>query len=579
MEITYNKTAKKFSIDCSFRENHLISDIPNKRFQKRIKLWHAPVLSRNADHMLTNLRQYMTPEAVAIAEDVVSRKKVRQEDFPSWYRFKTKPYDHQIKALNHSWALDTSAYFMEMGTGKTKTAIDLHAARFMTAVIDVWVVFCPNALRDNWADEIKIHSPLTDIPVFVIADMTEAKTRNMIKSAEQSERFVVVVGMESMQQTLRGGSAWKTLMGMVGDRKYALTVDESHNIKNPDANRSRNVEAFAEYAQSKLIMTGSPIAQGILDLYMPFQVLDPNIIGIGDYYSFKNRYAEFGGYENREIVGYRNVEELMSAIRPYVFQCTKEEALDLPEKIYMRRSIQMSKEQERVYKELHKESEAMIQDMKRSGKSVEVIAESVITKYGMLQQVTGGFLNYKEEVECGDEEDDIFTKAIKRTTWLVEPLHNPKIKEVIDIAEENPDKKIIIWAKFRTEIAMIVEALRAKYGDVVSEYHGGVSNKPSNDLRKANLIEFKTGKNRFFVANQQTGGTGLTINESNLVVYYSNSLKLVDRMQSEDRNHRIGQDKGVVYIDLVCTGTKDEDVLTAIRNKKDVADYVKENMR
>ena len=574
MEITYNKVAKKFSIDCSFRENHLISDIPNKRFQKRIKLWHAPVLSRNAEHMLSKLRQYMDKESIEIAEEVVSRRKVRQEDFPSWYRFKTKPYKHQINALNHSWALDAHAYFMEMGTGKTKTAIDLHSARFMTAAMDAWVVFCPNALRDNWADEIKIHSPLSDIPVFVLADLTDSKVRNMTKAAEKAERFIVVVGMESMQQTLRGGSAWKALMGMIGDRKYAVTIDESHNVKNPDANRSRNVEAFAEYAVSRGIMTGTPIAQGILDLYMPFQILDPNIIGIGDYYSFRNRYAEFGGYENREIIGYRNVEELMSAIKPYVFQCTKEEALDLPEKIYMRRAVQMSKEQERIYKELHKESEAMIQDMKRSGKSVEVIAESVITKYGMLQQITGGFLNYKEEV--GDEDT---MEVVRRTTWLVEPANNPKIRELINIAEENPDKKIIVWAKYRSEIAMIVEALKDKYGDVVSEYHGGISNKPGNDQRKTNLIEFKSGKNRFFVANQQTGGTGLTINESNLVVYYSNSLKLVDRMQSEDRNHRIGQDKGVVYIDLVCTGTKDEDVLTAIRDKKDVADYVKENMR
>jgi len=574
MNITYNKVAKKFSIDCPFRENHLISEIPSKRFQKRIKLWHVPVLYRNAEHLLSNLRGHMDEESIQIAENVVSLRRVKQEDFPSWYAFKTKPYKHQIKALNHSWGLEAYALFMEMGTGKTKIAIDLHSARFMTAAINAWVVFCPNAIRDNWVDEIRVHCPLTDIPVFVVGDLTAPKAAKMIKTAEQSERFIAIVGIESLQQIHRGGAAWKTLMGMIGDRKYAVSVDESHLVKNPDANRSRNIEGFAEYATHRGVMTGSPIAQGLLDLYMPFQIIDPNIIGIGDYYSFRNRYAEMGGYENKEIIGYRNVEELMSAIKPYVFQCTKEEALDLPDKIYIRRNITMSKEQERVYKEIHKESEVMISDMVRAGKPIEVIAESVITKYGMLQQVTGGFLNYKEVI---GEDDD--AEVVRRSTWLVEPLKNPKILDLIAVAEENPTKKIIVWAKFRNEIAMIVEALEAKFGKVVSEYHGGIPNKPGNDQRKANLTEFKTGNNRFFVANQQTGGTGLTVNESTLVYYYSNSLKLVDRLQSEDRNHRIGQGEAVTYVDGVCHGTIDCDILESIRGKKDVADYVKEKMK
>lgn len=567
MKIEYNTKSKKFEIRCNYAENGLIADLPSKKFQKRRMVWAAPALARNCEFLLKRLREEMTPEAIEVAEKGMERKRIRRQPFPGWYQFRTKPFEHQRQALDHAWGLEHNAFFMEMGTGKTKVAIDLNSARIMSGAFKVWVVFCPIAIRDNWRDEVRTHCPLTDIPVHVVGDFTKAKERALLKAGESGQPFIALVGVESLSQKFRGGKAYDTLVEMIGDKSFGVTVDESHLIKGHDSNRSRNVQDLAQYAKTVDLMTGTPIAQGIMDLYQPFQVMNPEIIGMGDFYSFRNRYAEMGGYENREIIGYRNVEELMSLIQPYVFQRTKEETLDLPDKLYTRRAVQMSKEQARVYKELDKETESMIKDLSRKGETVEVIVDQVLAKYNALQQVTGGFVNYDDE--SGEEK-------VRRSAWLVEPEHNPKVKELMAVAAENPGKPIIVWAKFRNEITIIVEALEKKYGrGSVSEYHGGLR----WDERKASLTAFKSGQTQFFVANQQTGGTGLTINESNLVVYFSNSLKLIDRLQSEDRNHRIGQENDVLYVDLVCTGTKDVSVLQAIREKRDVAEYVREAMQ
>lgn len=563
MIIDYNPKIKRFVVQCSFAENSQIDDLVNKRFQRRTKVWYVAAVWRNAETMLERWPKSLTPEALVAAREVLKRKKGPKEiPFPGWYAFKTPPYPHQREALDRCWGLDTSALFMEMGTGKTKVAADLNSARIMDAGVEAVVVLCPVAVRENWVDEWQKHCPLQGLPVFVVESMTPRQRERFVNGVCASERFVIIAGIESMQGEYKGGSAYKALTACLKGRRYSIVVDESHLVKNADKNRSRNAEAIAEGAQFKTIMTGTPITANVFDLYQQFQVLDPEILGFGNYYGFRSRYAVMGGYENKEIVGHKNLEELMDTVRPYVYECTKKDKLDLPDKLYTKRMVTMSKEQARVYKELDAGVESMVRDMSREGVEIELIVDQVLAKYNALQQITGGFVKHTEE---GD----------RRTAWLVEPKDNPKIRELVAVLEENPGAKVIVWAKFRDEIAAIVQVLSEKYGQSsVVEYHGGV---PAAD-RPTEIARFKNGGARFFVANQQTGGTGLTINESNLVVYFSNGLKLVDRAQSEDRNHRIGQKSDVLYIDLVCRGSVDVDIIRSIANKKDVADFVREQL-
>lgn len=568
MKIEYSSKAKKFIVHCSFAENHMISVLPNKRWQKRTKVWHVSVLSRSAEYLLSHFRKAMTEEAIQVAEESMNRVKVRRVPFPGWYPYKTEPFNHQRRALDHAWGLPYDFFSMEMGTGKTKTAIDLHSARFMEGSIDAWVVFCPLAVVYNWVGELKLHSPIPDLQVYVVHDLTDAKAQKIEQSFRQGPK-VFVMGIESLQQGYQKGRGYNQLLTFLAKSgRYAALVDECHLVKNPDANRSKNIEFFCENATFRLAMTGSPIAQGILDLYQEFRVLDPNIIGMDDYYSFRNRYAEMGGYENREVVGYKNVEELMSIIKPFVFQCTKAEALDLPEKMYSVRHVRMADQQDKAYKEIHKECETIIKDAIKKGGATKIEVDTVLAKYTLLQQITGGFLRYKQLDDDGE-------LVSRETAVLVEPSKNPKIKELLEVVSTNPGKKVIIWARFRQEIAMIVEELERVYPGSTTQYHGGFD----VEERKEQLRSFKEDDNKlFFVSNQQTGGTGLTINESSLVVYFSNSLQLVHRMQSEDRNHRIGQKNPVLYVDLVCEGTVDVDAMESLKNKRDVADYVRERM-
>lgn len=577
MRIDYNPKTNCLEIVCNFAENSVIADLPNRKWQRSMKHWRCNCLAQNVNFLMEKIVSNILPTSCFTTHALEKIRELHKQSvppcdnlpFPNWYPFKTKPFQHQLAALNQLWGIDRHAIFGEMGTGKTKIAIDLNCARLMIDTIDCWVVCCPNSIRDNWVDELSVHSPV-DVTTLVITSLTKPKSQQLIDAAFRSRQLIVIVGMESLSSSYKDGSAYNTLAAIISKRLYSITVDESHYIKNPDANRSRNIEHLAKSARYCEIMTGTPIAQGILDLYQQFQTVNPNIIGIGDHFSFRNRYAQMGGYENRQVIGYKNVDELMSIIKPFVFQCTKQEVLDLPEQLYSKRVVEMTKEQSHTYKEISKGFEVVIADLLGEGADVTVVADQILTQYNALQQITGGFINYDDMGE-----DDYNQKRTRKTAWLVEPSKNPKIRELVNIVEEHYPRPLIIWAKFRNEIAAIVEVLKHHYGDTsVAEYHGGVD----NDQRKTNILNFKSGNCKFFVANQLVGGTGLTINEANVVVYFSNSLKLVERIQSEARNHRIGQKHDVLYIDLLCKGTVDFDIMRAIKSKMDVANYVREQM-
>ena len=543
--------SNRFIVQCTLVENGLVSAIPSKRYDRRKDYWIVQNLNRNCDYMLRQLKQYMTESAIQVAQETIAKNAVSYEKFPSWYKFKTIPFEHQTRAMDFAYGLRRFALFMEMGTGKTKTVIDLYSAHFMSGKIDTWIVFCPVDLKRNWEREIDIHCPLSDIPVYVID--SGKKGERAAQEAVKQDRFIAIVGIESLSVGFKKGSVYHSTLDLVINRQVAVCIDESHNCKSPDSNRSKNVLQLSQTARIMNIMTGTPTSQGFVDLYMQFEILDPNVLGFGSFYAFRSRYAVMGGYENKQIVSYQHIDELMDLIKPVTFQCTKEEALDLPPKTYMVLEVEMSAEQKKAYRQIDEDMRTVINE------DVEVTVEHMMTKFGALQQISGGFLNFDNDFE--EREAKI----------LIDPTKNPKIREIVKLTEEHPEKSIIVWAKYRAEIEMIKQALEPLGG--VSEYHGGIED------RMEQVDAFNNGTNRFFVSNQQTGGTGLNLVVSDLVIYYSNSFRLVDRMQSEDRCHRIGQkSKKVTYVDLWCRDTKDEHIHCAISNKQDLAAYLRDKL-
>jgi len=555
VKIEYDDKKGRFIITSPPWDVERARAIPNRRWNKKHRAWYAPALRANAKYILETYRKDadFSPEALLALADAALPKPIdKKNHFPSWYKYKTNPFKHQKEANEAVYPVDHSALLMEMGTGKTKVGIDVYTARAMEGVINAMVIVCPVCVRDNWVNEIETHCPIEHSAMV----LDTKKIKQVQKWIEEPGDFKwLIVGVESLAQ----GRAYDYAAKFMLMHTAGMIVDESSRIKNFKATRSEKCVSLGLMSNYRMIMSGTPVTQGIHDLYMQFEFLDSQIISIGDFYSFRNRYVIMGGFEDRQIVGYQNVEELLGYIKPFVFYAQKADVLDLPKKLFTKRIVKMSPAQSKAYKELNsKDGETII-----NGNVIEI--EHVLEKMLRLQQIVGGF--YPTEFE------DVISGKMKGETKSL-PGKNPKIEELLQVTEEIGGSTVI-WCRYRHEIMLVSNALREKYGeDSVVEYHGGID----RDQRKENINDYESGKVRFFVGNQSAGGIGINLVYGNTMIYYSNTFSLEERLQSEDRSHRIGQDEDVLYIDLMMEGSIDDDIIEAIRLKCDMADYVKRKL-
>ena len=557
IDITYDPKSGRFIIVSPPWSIDHIRAIPNRRWDAKRRVWTAPALRTNAAYMLDRFpNQFWSKEAYDVARNAVQVKSIAPiAEFPSTYKFKTLPRAYQLKALSYSWKKESFAYYMDMGTGKTKTSIDLFSAYHMEGDVDRLLVVTKFSTRMNWEREFAIHCP---VPYEVmVLDTTKPKIFDAFNTSTTDALKVLIVGTES----LAAGSAATYAERFVNTSiRVGMIVDEAHMIKTHNAVRAKNAVKIGRGAKYKLVMTGTPIANAPLDLYMQFEFLDENIIGSGDFFSFRNRYAVMGGFEGKQIIGYQNMEELIELVSPYVYQVRKSEVLtELPPKVYEIREVQFNEEQKSLYTDIAKKNRAVVGDR---GLTVNTVLERMLR----LQEICGGIVTFERN-------PDLFNPSKYEHSRI--PGRNPKIEELLSIAEEY-QVSTIVWCRFIEEIHMVSEALRAKYGhDQVVEIYGQVSEKD----RDHNVQElFQKKKARFLVGNAATGGTGLNMTAAELVVYFSNSFNYVERDQSEDRAHRIGQTKSVLYIDLVMEKSVDGAILSALQDKKNVSEFVRESI-
>jgi SNF2 family DNA or RNA helicase len=248
------------------------------------------------------------------------------------------------------------------------------------------------------------------------------------------------------------------------------------------------------------------------------------------------------------VVGYKNMDKLKKLIAPHTYRVTKDECLDLPKKLYQKEYVELTKGQRKLYNTLRDE---LIIEFENGE---HLTAALKITQMLRLQQIVGGYLPTDEGSIVQIEEN------------------NPRMKRIIEIAEVNKKTKVIIWARFVAEIKEITKMLAKEYGkQSVVAYYGDVSDDDRSEAKR----RFQNDKEcRFFVGNAQAGGRGLTLHAANIVIYYSNSFSLEQRLQSEDRAHRIGQERNVLYIDFVAPDTLDTKVVESLRGKKEIADML-----
>ena len=328
-----------------------------------------------------------------------------------------------------------------------------------------------------------------------------------------------------------------------------MAIDESTTIKNPKAKRTKNILSLAELARYRRIMTGSPVTRNPLDLYTQCYFLDPFHLNHTSYYSFRNRYAvmksaNISGRSINLVVGYQNLSELSDKLKPFSYRVLKDDCLDLPDKIYMKREVQLTDEQKKLYNQMKQQALAVL-----NGKTVTTV--TALTQLMRLHQIT-----------CGHFSADDGT---------IQEIKNNRLAELLDVLEE-VEGKAIIWAHYQHDVKNIYKLLEDKYGPGSVVHYYGETLPEQRDYAIRNFKE--NDKVRFFIGTPATGGYGITLVQANTVIYYSNGYDLEKRMQSEDRAHRIGQKKKVTYIDLIAEDTVDTKIVKSLRKKIDIASKV-----
>jgi len=463
------------------------------------------------------------------------------------FKYKTKPYAHQEDALLKSYNKKNFAYFMEMGCGKSKVLIDNIYWLWQQKEIDTAIVVAPKGVYMNWKNnEIPIHLP-DDIDADIYlwkANPTRNEKKKLAEGATKRDKFrILLMNVESFVTK----KAPVFLESFTHRSEFMLAIDESTTIKNVKAKRTKAIMKFGETAKYKRILTGSPITQSPLDLYSQCAFLSKTLLGYDSYWSFQGRFAiikqqRMGSMSFNQVVGYKNLEELTQKLKFFAHRTTKKEALDLPDKIYTTRQVDLTSTQIDQYISMKKTSVIYLED----GNMVS--APEVMTRLLRLQQLLCGYL-------VNDDGETI-------------ELANNRIKVMMEVIEEM-DGKVIIWSRFRYDIKKIKNELAKAYGSgSVVTYYGDTS----QEDRDSAIHNFQTNpETRFFVSNAQTGGRGITLTAASNVIYYSNDFNLESRKQSEDRCHRIGQHKPVLYVDLVCPNTVDVHIVKSLLQKDKIA--------
>ena len=465
------------------------------------------------------------------------------------YKFKTEPYEHQKDALKKCWNKDSFAIFAEMGTGKTKIALDNACILYNKGKIDRLLVVAPKGTYMNWVDqEISTHVP-DYIEKIVLAwkpNITD-KYKQQLKDIRDINDYKFKIFIMNVEALSTKKGIYYAKLFLTG--KSMMIVDESTTIKNPQAKRTKNILSLSREAKYRRILTGSPVTQSPMDLWAQMDFLDPDILGQQSYYAFRTRYAVVitanaagGTHKYQKIVKFKNLAQLGQLVSPHSYRILKKDCLDLPEKTFTKREIELTDEQKKAYSEMKANAMTIL-------KGESLTAVNVLTQLMRLHQITCGHM----KTDGGDTLN----------------LKNNRLDELMQILAETSGKAII-WANYIHDILNIEAAIKKEYGPTsYCTYYGATK---AEDRQRC-IYDFQNRMNdcRFFIGNTQTGGYGITLTAASTVIYYSNNYDLEKRIQSEDRAHRIGQVNPVLYIDLVSKGTVDEKIIKALRNKVNIA--------
>ena len=433
-----------------------------------------------------------------------------------------------------------------MGTGKTLTAIAIMGAAYEMGAISKVLIVSPSSVCSVWPRDIAECADFKfKCNVLFGTKQQRLKELEALKSFPFKALKVATINYES---TFRDG-IFDALMDWNPDM---IIADESQRIKTHDAAQSKAMHRLGDAAKYKLILSGTPVQNNAIDIWSQYRFMDPNVFGM-NFYAFRNRYAIMGGFNQKQIIGYRDLDKLIKKEYSVAYRVTKEEALDLPEQTFLTRYIRLEGKEKQLYDQIRRDSFA---ELENGG---QITAPTVLTKMLRLQQFTGGFI----QADGNEKPEYVFKGKLAA------------LEDILDDYVIDAGKKLVIFCRFRPEIDLIQKLLDKKkirydsiYGEVKIDDRGPL------------VKDFQENPNtKVFLAQIDTAGLGITLTAADTCVYYSVNFNYAAYSQSLSRIHRIGQRNTCTYIHLVVEKTIDETVLKALAKKEDLAKTVVDSWR
>ncbi len=471
------------------------------------------------------------------------------------YTFRTKPFKHQYICFKENLEKTTYAYFMEMGTGKSKVLIDTVGYLYDKDYINAVLIVAPKSVYRNWIEQFDLHCAYNYAIAYYDSYMTKKRERELKAFDLVKDKLkILLVNVEAFSSD----NGLRVAFPFIRNHKTLMAVDESTTIKSGNAKRTRNIIQIGKYAKYRRILTGQPAPHSPLDIYTQCYFLDYRLLNFQSYFAFRSRYAimdqmVFGHRRFMKVSGFQRLDELSKKLETFSFRVKKEDCLDLPPKIYVTRDVELTPRQRQMYEQMKK---LAVIELERADL---VTAPMIMTRIGKLHQII-----------CGH---------IKSDTGVVTRIENRRVAEVLSILDEIQGK-VIIWGNYQEDIKMLVETIAKEYSnDSVAAYYGPVKQDDREEIRAK--FQDPTSKLRFFVGTPATGRFGVNLTLASTVIYYSNSDNLEYRSQSEERAHRIGSEmhEKITYIDLVCRGTQDEKILNNLKSKQSLSDLVMDKIK
>ena len=430
-------------------------------------------------------------------------------------QLKTDLYPWQANAVEKLIGIRVGALYMEMGTGKTRTALEMIQRRLDAGKLDHVLWLCPCSVRQNLKEDINKH-------------------------ADNAFSRIAIYGIESLSSSLR---LYELLLRYVQSGRTMLIVDESNLVKNHKAIRTRRITNLAHLCKYRIILNGTPISRNESDLFAQWYLLDWRILGYKSFWSFAANHIEFDPVNPKRIRRTLNTDYLIEKISPYSYQVSRSECLSLPGKVYRQDECWMTADQDSHYDAVMSRMIESLDDQK---------PETVYRMFSAAQAIISGLY----------VADD--GKHLRTRPMFADPMENPRIRKLLDVVNAL-EGQALIFCKYTHEINDICRVLP----DAVPFF-----GRLSMPQRMKNLEKFKAGK-RFLVANKTCAGYGLNLQFCHNVIYYSNDWDWATRIQSEDRVYRLGQDHEVRIFDICAKRSLDEKILRCLSRKEGLEESIK----